>query len=157
MAGPGGGPPRRRFVLRSLASSKRSLRSLLTFTCSHTKSRKGCETCKKRHIRCDESFPQCKNCTKHKIRCPYNDIPVQEARPNGPPNLMWTPETEAVIENWRRTGLFPFPHLDVKPAPVPALYSFEELRLIHHVASISHELSALDANGFTLWTGRIPT
>jgi hypothetical protein len=36
MAGPGGGPPRR----------------------SHTKSRKGCETCKRRHIRCDENFPQ---------------------------------------------------------------------------------------------------
>lgn len=36
MAGPGGGPPRK----------------------SHTKSRKGCRMCKKRHIRCDENFPQ---------------------------------------------------------------------------------------------------
>ena len=36
MAGPGGGPPRK----------------------SHTKSRKGCKTCKRRHIRCDETFPQ---------------------------------------------------------------------------------------------------
>ncbi len=36
MAGPGGGPPRK----------------------SHTKSRKGCKTCKRRHIRCDENFPQ---------------------------------------------------------------------------------------------------
>lgn len=25
---------------------------------SHTKSRKGCKTCKRRHIRCDETFPQ---------------------------------------------------------------------------------------------------
>jgi len=25
---------------------------------SHTKSRKGCKTCKRRHIRCDENFPQ---------------------------------------------------------------------------------------------------
>jgi hypothetical protein len=25
---------------------------------SHTKSRKGCTTCKRRHIRCDENFPQ---------------------------------------------------------------------------------------------------
>lgn len=134
MAGPGGGPPRR----------------------SHTKSRKGCETCKKRHIRCDESFPQCKNCTKHKIRCPYNDIPVQEARPNGPPDLMWTPEVEAAIDLWRRTGVFPF-DLDVNPVPAPQYYTFEELRLIHHVASISFQLNALDANGFTLWTSKIPT
>ena len=36
MAGPGGGPPRK----------------------SHTKSRNGCKTCKRRHIRCDENFPQ---------------------------------------------------------------------------------------------------
>jgi hypothetical protein len=36
MAGPGGGPPRK----------------------SHTKSRKGCRICKRRHIRCDETFPQ---------------------------------------------------------------------------------------------------
>ena len=36
MPGPGGGPSRK----------------------SHTKSRNGCKTCKRRHIRCDESFPQ---------------------------------------------------------------------------------------------------
>lgn len=129
----------------------------LTLASSHTKSRKGCETCKKRHIRCDESFPQCKNCTKHKIRCPYNDIPVQEARPNGPPNLMWDSDVEDALEQWRRTGLFPFPDLNVSPTPAPQFYSFEELRLIHHVASISHELGAWDANGFTLWTSKIPT
>lgn len=130
---------------------------LLTLIRSHTKSRKGCETCKKRHIRCDENFPQCKNCTKHKIRCPYNDLPVQEARPNGPPNLMWGPEIEAVIDQWRRTGFFPFPDLQIVNPPMPENYTFEELRLIHHVASISSELNAWDANGFTLWTRQIPT
>lgn len=36
MVGPRGGPSRK----------------------SHTKSRNGCKTCKRRHIRCDESFPQ---------------------------------------------------------------------------------------------------
>lgn len=40
---------------------------------SHTKSRKGCKTCKRRHIRCDESYPQCRNCTKHHVRCDYLD------------------------------------------------------------------------------------
>lgn len=130
---------------------------MLTLLDSHTKSRKGCETCKKRHIRCDENFPQCKNCTKHKIRCPYNDLPVQEARPNGPPNLMWDPEVEAVIDQWRRTRYFPFPELRLVNPPMPDDYTFEELRLIHHVASISNELGAWDANGFTLWTRQIPT
>ncbi|KAL2195072.1 hypothetical protein P885DRAFT_62321 [Corynascus similis CBS 632.67] len=137
MAGPGGGPPRR----------------------SHTKSRKGCETCKRRHIRCDENFPQCRNCTKHKIRCPYNDVSVPEDRAGSPdkPDLLWTPEIEATIEQWRRTGMFPFPSLGIYPTPAPDFLTNEELRLIHHVASISHQMQELGANDFTLWTRQIPT
>ncbi|KAL1882984.1 hypothetical protein VTK73DRAFT_506 [Phialemonium thermophilum] len=137
MAGPGGGPPRR----------------------SHTKSRKGCDMCKRRHIRCDENFPQCRNCTKHKMRCPYNDIPAPEERSATPdkPDLMWTPEIEAAINQWRTTGVFPFPSLDINPAPSPQLLTLEEMRLIYHVASISHQLEIINANGFTLWTRQIPT
>ncbi|KAG6044525.1 hypothetical protein E4U17_000531 [Claviceps sp. LM77 group G4] len=138
MAGPGGGPPRR----------------------SHTKSRKGCETCKRRHIRCDENFPQCRNCTKHKIRCPYNDVQVSDADRSTTPDkadLMWTPQIEATIVEWQATGLFPFPSLQIYPSPMPLMYSIEDLRLIYHVANLYHQLSAIDANNFTLWTRHIPT
>ncbi|KAH8174344.1 fungal zn(2)-Cys(6) binuclear cluster domain-containing protein [Sarocladium implicatum] len=138
MAGPGGGPPRR----------------------SHTKSRKGCETCKRRHIRCDENFPQCRNCTKHKIRCPYNDIPASDSdRAGSPdkPDLMWTPEIQAVIADWQATGVFPFPEMGIYPTPMPHNYSLEDLRLIHHVASLHTELARIDGNNFTLWTRHIPT
>ncbi|KAJ8065539.1 hypothetical protein OCU04_006218 [Sclerotinia nivalis] len=136
MAGPGGGPPRR----------------------SHTKSRKGCETCKRRHIRCDENFPQCRNCTKHNCRCPYMDMPVQEERAATPEkaDLLWTPEIEADIERWQQTGNFPFPDLYIYPAPNPQYFTFEDLRLIHHVASVSSELSIHDAGNFTIWTRQIP-
>ncbi|KAF5533457.1 UPC2-like protein [Fusarium napiforme] len=138
MAGPGGGPPRR----------------------SHTKSRKGCDTCKRRHIRCDENFPQCRNCTKHKIRCPYNDVQVPDAeRSTTPdkPDLMWTPQIEAAINEWQRTGVFPLPSLGIYPAPMPHLYSVEDLRLIYHVATLYYQLATIDANNFTLWTRHIPT
>ncbi|KAM0354180.1 hypothetical protein ACHAPU_001215 [Fusarium lateritium] len=138
MAGPGGGPPRR----------------------SHTKSRKGCDTCKRRHIRCDENFPQCRNCTKHKIRCPYNDVQVPDAeRSTTPdkPDLMWTPQIEAAISEWQRTGVWPLPSLGIYPAPMPHLYSIEDLRLIYHVALLYYQLSTIDANNFTLWTRHIPT
>jgi len=136
MAGPGGGPPRR----------------------SHTKSRKGCETCKRRHIRCDENFPQCRNCTKHNCRCPYMDMPVQEERAATPEkaDLLWTPEIEAEIERWQQTGNFPFPDLYIYPAPSPQFFSFEDLRLIHHVASVSSELGIHDASNFTIWTRQTP-
>ncbi|TQV99190.1 C6 transcription factor RosA-like [Cordyceps javanica] len=139
MAGPGGGPPRR----------------------SHTKSRKGCETCKRRHIRCDESFPQCRNCTKHKIRCPYNDMqvtpePERSATPDKP-DLMWTPQIETDIAEWRRSGVFPFPSLGLYPAPIAQLYSVHDLRLIYHLAALYQQLAAMSANNFTLWTRHIPT
>lgn len=137
MAGPGGGPPRR----------------------SHTKSRKGCETCKRRHIRCDETFPQCRNCTKHKIRCPYNDITVADDRSVSPdrPELMWTPQIEADIARWQQTGVFPFPALNIYPEPNPQYLTVESLRLIYHVASICQQLRSISADGFTIWTRQIPT
>ncbi|KAI1485670.1 hypothetical protein F5X96DRAFT_682629 [Biscogniauxia mediterranea] len=133
MAGPGGGPPRR----------------------SHTKSRKGCDNC---YLLSANSRPS-RNCTKHKVRCPYNDVPVPDERAATPdkPDLMWTPEIEAAIELWQRTGMFPFPSLNIYPAPMPQYYSVEDLRLIFHVAAICNEMNAIDANGFTLWTRQIPT
>jgi hypothetical protein len=52
--------------------------------------------------------------------------------------------------------VFPFPSLNIYPAPAPQLLKVEQLRLIHHVASISHRMIEIGANGFTLWTRQIP-
>ncbi|KAF4301367.1 putative C6 transcription factor protein [Botryosphaeria dothidea] len=138
MAGPGGGPSRR----------------------SHTKSRKGCKTCKKRHIRCDETFPQCRNCTKHQVRCDYNDNPASAApdSPKGPqqPNLLWTPEIEATINIWQSTGEFPFPELNVYPQPQWRNYSKTDLRLIHHLSSISNEMFRGRTSKLTVWAENMP-
>ncbi|KAF2715648.1 hypothetical protein K504DRAFT_31084 [Pleomassaria siparia CBS 279.74] len=138
MAGPGGGPSRR----------------------SHTKSRKGCKTCKKRHIRCDETFPQCRNCTKHQVRCDYMDSPTAliPESPKSPqqPNLLWTSEIDSTIELWRQTGEFPFPELRVYPQPQWRAYPKIELRLIHHLSSISNEMFRHRTSKLTLWTDMMP-
>ncbi|KAF1844220.1 uncharacterized protein K460DRAFT_369089 [Cucurbitaria berberidis CBS 394.84] len=138
MAGPGGGPSRR----------------------SHTKSRKGCKTCKRRHIRCDETFPQCRNCTKHQVRCDYMDSPaaMMPESPQSPqqPNLLWTPEIEATIEVWRQTGEFPFPELRVYPQPQWRALPKTDLRLIHHLSSISNEMFRNRTSKSTLWTDMMP-
>ena len=61
----------------------------------HQKSRRGCTTCKKRHIRCDETFPRCENCNKYQSDCNYpdahHDAPPRETIPSAnssgrPPN-----------------------------------------------------------------------
>ncbi|ESK85614.1 c6 zinc finger protein [Moniliophthora roreri MCA 2997] len=35
----------------------------------HTKSKNGCLTCRKRHIKCDEGVPICKNCHRRELVC----------------------------------------------------------------------------------------
>lgn len=45
----------------------------------HSKSRKGCSTCKKRRVKCDEVRPQCSNCQRMKLVCGYiNDAPAPD-------------------------------------------------------------------------------
>ncbi|KAI9730417.1 MAG: hypothetical protein M1834_005927 [Cirrosporium novae-zelandiae] len=46
---------------------------------SHTKSRRGCLECKRRHIKCDEKRPQCSNCKRLAMKCMWSSLP---ARPN---------------------------------------------------------------------------
>ncbi|KAG9801586.1 hypothetical protein KCU63_g24987, partial [Aureobasidium melanogenum] len=82
MAGQGAGPSRR----------------------SHTKSRTGCKTCKRRHIRCDETFPQCRNCTKHQVRCDYMDQQRPEADIQAPRDqlpLPSSPGVEHMLDIWQ--------------------------------------------------------
>ncbi|KAM3478650.1 hypothetical protein MY8738_005837, partial [Beauveria namnaoensis] len=137
MTRPGSGPPRR----------------------GHIKSRNGCETCKRRHIRCDEGFPQCSNCTKHKSRCPYNDMQGSPDRATTPdePDLMWTSQITTDITEWQRTRTFPFPFLGDYPVIEPKFYSVEDLRLIYHLAALYYQLAGMEANNLTLWTRHIPT
>ncbi|KAL2822689.1 nucleophile aminohydrolase [Aspergillus cavernicola] len=38
---------------------------------SHTKSRRGCLHCKRRHVKCDEGIPRCSLCKKRGLECGY--------------------------------------------------------------------------------------
>jgi hypothetical protein len=84
-------------------------------------------------------------------------VPEDRSATPDKPDLLWTPEAEAAVAQWQQTGAFPFPSLNIYPTPSPEALSIEDMRLIHHVASISHKLGTIDANGFTLWTRQIPT
>lgn len=157
MAGAGAGPSRR----------------------SHTKSRKGCKTCKRRHIRCDETFPQwcvephsyrcgsyvhanlviSRNCTKHQVRCDYMDIVGTDQEERSSPErgtILLSPESESHIEIWQQTGSFPFPLLQVYPSPQTHEYGKNDLRLIYHISSICNTLQTRSTSGLALWTAHMP-
>ncbi|CAI7666809.1 unnamed protein product [Penicillium manginii] len=38
---------------------------------THTKSRKGCLECKRRHVKCDEDLPKCTLCKRRGLECSY--------------------------------------------------------------------------------------
>ncbi|PYH79299.1 hypothetical protein BO82DRAFT_134074 [Aspergillus uvarum CBS 121591] len=138
MAGPGGGPPRK----------------------SHTKSRFGCKTCKRRHIRCDETFPQCRNCTKHNCRCDYMDVAAvhEEASSiRNVPDLLMSAEIEAEIKNWHVTGVPPFPELMHFPRNSWSKLSRTDLRLVHHIIGLSIDLHRRGLGNCTIWAQKMPT
>ncbi|KAJ5146935.1 uncharacterized protein N7443_001466 [Penicillium atrosanguineum] len=137
MAGPGGGPPRK----------------------SHTKSRNGCKTCKRRHIRCDETFPQCRNCTKHNCRCDYQDMSSAQGSPptsRRGPDLLMSPEIELEIENWHQTGVPPYPELMQCPQSGWSKLSRSDLRLIHHIIGLSIDLHRRQLSNCTVWAQKMP-
>ncbi|KAL2853396.1 hypothetical protein BJY01DRAFT_207000 [Aspergillus pseudoustus] len=137
MAGPGGGPPRR----------------------SHTKSRFGCRTCKRRHIRCDETFPQCRNCTKHNCRCDYMDVATvhdESTSIRNVPDLLMSAEIEMEIKNWHLTGLPPFPELMHFPRNCWSKLSRTDLRLIHHIIGLSIDLHRRGLSNCTIWAQKMP-
>ncbi|KAL3467517.1 hypothetical protein BJX64DRAFT_144035 [Aspergillus heterothallicus] len=137
MAGPGGGPPRR----------------------SHTKSRFGCRTCKRRHIRCDETFPQCRNCTKHNCRCDYMDVATvhdESTSIRNVPDLLMSTEIEMEIKNWHLTGLPPFPELMHFPRNCWGKMSRTDLRLIHHIIGLSIDLHRRGLSNCTIWAQKMP-
>ncbi|PWY90024.1 C6 transcription factor rosa-like protein [Aspergillus heteromorphus CBS 117.55] len=137
MAGPGGGPPRK----------------------SHTKSRFGCKTCKRRHIRCDETFPQCRNCTKHNCRCDYMDVATvhEEASSiRNVPDLLMSAEIEMEIKNWHITGVAPFPELMQFPRNSWSKLSRTDLRLIHHIIGLSIDLHRRGLSNCTIWAQKMP-
>ncbi|KAL4982323.1 hypothetical protein BDW68DRAFT_171013 [Aspergillus falconensis] len=43
---------------------------------SHTKSRYGCDQCKKRRVKCDEQGPPCSNCKSRELECCYSRNPL---------------------------------------------------------------------------------
>ena len=137
MAGPGGGPPRK----------------------SHTKSRKGCRTCKKRHIRCDEDFPQCHNCTKHNCRCDYMDMPAAGEEPmkgSKPPDLLMSPDLQRRLDDWRLTGDSPILELRVAGPVYWTRFSTIDLRLIHHMVTLSSDMHNRGYSSCTPWASKMP-
>ncbi|KAK0188037.1 hypothetical protein F5146DRAFT_1226388 [Armillaria mellea] len=113
----------------------------------HQKTRRGCKTCKKRKVKCDEELPKCKNCAKRGIECVWINIPQRASSVVSGTSTAADAATTNSHENppstiSRRTGTS---SLDLLT-----------LELMHHYATdTSHSLSS-DLASISLWQTVIP-
>lgn len=86
-----------------------------------------------------------------------NPPPVDEMPkiPAGP-NLLWTPQIEAEVDNWIRTGIFPFPEMHLSYDVQFQNLAKVERRLIHHVGSIYRDLYHKGLLNCTVWVDKLP-
>jgi hypothetical protein len=94
------------------------------------------------------------------VRCDYLEATGSdsESAQHSPEqhSLSFSPSTESKIEHWQSTGSFPYPDLQVFPPPPTQEYSKNELRLIHHLTSVSNELRSKGVSMLTTWTEKVP-
>ena len=106
---------------------------------NHKKSRKGCQRCKARKVKCDEVRPICGACTKHELLCEWPNVMPRARKTQTSPS----PATDAEAER-RATG-------PTSPYERGSVISFEpeqrqllELHLMHYYLTI-------DATNLPLW------
>ncbi|KAK3503171.1 hypothetical protein B0T13DRAFT_193453 [Neurospora crassa] len=89
--------------------------------------RTGCLTCRGRHLKCDEAFPECNNCRKSCRECKrglrLNFIDTQiKSPPFVPPTLEWSVQfhdESRLIASEYQGGLGRYPRLDQNTAVTP--------------------------------------
>lgn len=134
---------------------------------SHTKSRKGCKTCKARHIRCDETTPHCNNCLKHEVRCDYLDtIPVspQPSQQSHVPQLSTStsPMYHGSPQEYADGSWQSMPAQLDDPSPFPAqamspsILSPVDLEYYRHLDTLCDSMSIKGVMDLTMWTSSLP-
>ena len=103
---------------------------------AHKKSRKGCQRCKARKVKCDEIHPTCSNCDRHGTPCEYGDQ-ANSTTSRDTPNAFSSDQANS------SSGASP----QAVPSPYSELEALEqvfdpderrllELRLLHHYTHI---------------------
>jgi hypothetical protein len=109
---------------------------------SYKKSRNGCYNCKKRKVKCQETFPACQNCERLRLQCLY---PSQDAQSSG------------TIPNSLQSGPC-FTHDDMRFFQHFILTAYPSLPFRGHavwndIAKMAHSVSPLKSRHRLDWQG----
>lgn len=141
----------------------------------HKKSRKGCQTCKTRRVKCDEATPECGICLRLGLACTYVSVEPPRSRtksrsmeasthpPKASPGKSTTHESP-LLENGEHSASAPRQH------PSEAMHTQEsaleeaeqrrhmELRLLHHwIVNVARSFGMTSPPSWKeLWWGEVP-
>lgn len=138
----------------------------------HKKSRKGCQTCKARRVKCDEVTPECGSCARLGLECSYAPYePTSRARPKSQPadagstpTIKNSPNSHAGSPPTTANGDFNTMTFPARPAPQDSLSDeseqrrYMELRLLHHwMLQVSRSFGITSPPEWKeLWYGEVP-
>lgn len=113
---------------------------------AHKKSRRGCQRCKARKVKCDEVHPVCTNCSRHGVACEYGDPFVRPSNdtddPSPPDHKLKSPFSLATSPHGPDS---PYTNLeDIGHALTPDERRLLELRLLHHYTTVVTNSFATD-------------
>lgn len=105
------------------------------------------------------TYDDSRNCTKHNCRCDYMDQPAAGEEPlkgSAPPDLMMSTELQGTLDQWRITGECPIAELRTTSAEYWMHFSTIDLRLIHHISTLSIDLHNRGYAQCTSWAPKMP-
>ncbi|OXV07928.1 hypothetical protein Egran_04310 [Elaphomyces granulatus] len=108
---------------------------------SHRKSRQGCQQCKARKVKCDETKPACKNCVRHAIDCSFDRISVSH---------LLSPQTSEASSKHASSSA-----TDLACRPLTDL-NIRDLELLHHYSTTTSYTIARNPLLQTLWRVTVP-
>ncbi|KAJ5087081.1 hypothetical protein NUU61_008388 [Penicillium alfredii] len=114
---------------------------------AHTKSRHGCDQCKRRRVKCDESGPPCANCVSRELTCTYLRAPAKGIYHVQPPT-----HTPAPIRN-----LSPLQPVILSPASNrPTVSGVRDVELMHKFATETYDSLFSSYSGQQTWQIFVP-
>ncbi|KAJ6107045.1 hypothetical protein N7512_010562 [Penicillium capsulatum] len=111
---------------------------------THTKSRHGCDQCKRRRVKCDEKGPPCANCVSRELNCTYLRAPSRDV-PSQRPGRVLASDADAR------------PLAPISPASTPsAVPGVRDLELMHKFATDTFRSVCTADSEYPVWQIVIP-
>ncbi|KAI3088528.1 transcriptional regulator family: Fungal Specific TF [Aspergillus niger] len=121
---------------------------------THTKSRNGCDQCKKRRVKCDERGPPCSNCISRELACTYFKTPA--ARKETTLSTSPAPLQSARFVAPSEATLYANQPISRHGSSLPNLACLRELELMHKFSTETYQSLCNEPTDHHEWQYVIP-